>query len=133
MKKITLVFFAISSLAGHTFAQAGFTITAPPYNNGISSVRAPNGTTVHTVQRTVMYVQPSELYPMGPASITNFSIQYYSGTGSVTVPGNFTVYMQNTADLTYSIGTSWTTAISGMSPVFLGTIAVPGTTGSAIV
>jgi hypothetical protein len=133
MKKISLILLALVSFTGRVGAQAGFTIVAPPYNNGISSVRAPNGTPAHSVQNTVMYIHPSELNPMGMGSITNFSIQYYSGTGSVSVPGNFTVYMQNTSDAAYNKGTDWTVATSSMTTVYLGSFTVPAAVSDATV
>ncbi len=129
MKKFTLAVFAAFALAGSVIAQPTFSILAPPDNNSTSQFRAPNGTSGHAYMHAVFLVKQSELTPMVLANITTFGFKMNSGTASVPVTGNFTVYLQNTADLTYQKGTNFSTALTGMTQVYASTLTVPVSAG----
>lgn len=132
MKKITLALLGSIGFFGTMKSQ--FVIEAPVDNGSTSSFRAPNGTSQHMYQRTVMYISPAELLPMTLSTINSFSFQYTNGTGAAApTAGNFTVYMQNTNDNDYLKGTNWTTAIAPMSLVYNGTYNVPNTAGASTV
>jgi len=133
MKKITLSILAMCSFFGTVHSQANFTIVAPANNGSTSEFRAPNGTSGHAYQRTIMYLSAGELSPMTLSTINSFSFQYVKGTGSIPVAGNFTVYMQNTNDQTYLKGTNYATAVAPMQVVYNSTYTVPASVGAATV
>jgi hypothetical protein len=129
MKKFTLAVFAAISFAGSVLAQPTFSVVAPPDNNSTSQFRAPNGTSGHAFMHAVFLVKQSELTPMALANITKFGFKMNSGTASVPVTGNFTVYLQNTTDATYQKGTNYATALTGMTQVYASTLTVPVSAG----
>ncbi|WP_317897191.1 T9SS type A sorting domain-containing protein [Aurantibacillus circumpalustris] len=133
MKKITLALFAVVCCVGSVLSQANYNLVAPPNQNATSSLRAPNGTSVHAFQRAVMYIHPYELLPMNQSSITSVSFQYTTGTGSIPVVGNFTLYLQNTTNFAYAKGSTYSGALTGMQNVYSGTYTVPSTPGPATV
>lgn len=129
MKKITFIALSVLALAGVGIAQPTFSIVAPPDNNSTSQFRAPNGTASHAHMQACFLVKASELTPMALANITKFGFKMNSGTASVPVTGNFTVYLQNTTDNTYLKGTNFTTALTGMTSVYSSTMTVPVSAG----
>jgi hypothetical protein len=133
MKKITLSLLTAGCLFTSMRSQTNFTIEAPQNNSTTSEFRAPNGSSIHAFQRTVMFISASELAPMTLSSINSFSFQYVKGTGSIPVAGNFTVYMQNTNDAGYAKGTDFPTAVAPMQMVYNSTYTVPASVGAATV
>jgi hypothetical protein len=114
MKKLLLTLFATVLSCGFVSAQANLVVTAP---NGLTTTqtRAPNGTSAGAYLRSCVLVLQSELAQIPATStLTQFGFTLQSGTSGVSVPGNFTVYLQNTTDLTYQKGTSWSTALTGI-------------------
>ena len=101
MKKITLMMLLALGLNNAGHGQATYTIVAPDDLGATSSLRAPNGTSVHAYQRSVMYIHPYEMLPMNSSSITSVGFQYLQGTGSAPVIGNFTLYLQNLFKYSY--------------------------------
>lgn len=132
MKKITLACLAVGCLVGSLRSQANFAIEAPLDNGSTSEFRAPNGSASHAFQRTVMYISPAELSPMSLATINSFSFQLTKGA-SLAVSGNFTVYMQNTSDVAYNKGLSFSAAVAPMTQVYNSTYVVPASAGASTV
>ena len=126
MKKIILVLIGLLLSFNFVFGQATVFVEAPPFDNGTSFNRAPNGTSAHTYMRACALVMQNELTNI-PANtqITSFGFTLNSGTNLTSVTGNFTVYIENTADVTYNKGTNYTTAISTMTNVYASVMTVP--------
>lgn len=101
---------------------------AAPQNNGATTqVRAPNGTAGHTYLRAAMIIRQNEFQTAGIDSNTilrgmGFTLSTPT-SGSVT--GIFKIYVQNTTDINYNKGTSWTGIIPGMNLVFNDTVIIP--------
>ncbi|MBL7901214.1 MAG: T9SS type A sorting domain-containing protein [Bacteroidia bacterium] len=132
MKKFTLAVIAAVSIAGSLVAQPNITLQAPPANSS-SQLRAPNGMIDTKYQNACYLVRASELTSLTGTNITHIGFSLVDGTGSVPVTGNFTVYLQNAADVTYNKGTNFTNALTGMSTNYVGTITMPvGTAPSTI-
>ncbi|MFN3951835.1 MAG: fibronectin type III domain-containing protein [Thermaurantimonas sp.] len=101
---------------------------AAPLNNGATTqVRAPNGTAGHTYMRAAMIIRQNEFQTAGIDSNTilrgmGFTL---SAPTSGSVTGIFKIYVQNTTDINYNKGTSWTGIIPGMNLVFEDTVIIP--------
>ncbi len=133
MKKITSLLFACTLLFfGKLIAQPTVYIEAPPYDNGTSSNRAPNGTSAHTYMRACALVLASELTGIAPnTTITSFGFTLNTGTNLNSVVGNFTLYLENTSDITNTKSTNFATAIGGMTSVYASVMTVPTTATSS--
>ncbi len=131
MKKIILLIIGMLSCIGISFCQPNILIEAPLNNQTTTQVRAPNGTSAHGFQRACALVLQSELVniPVG-TTLTTFGFTLTAGTSVVPVSGSFTVYLQNTNDLTYSKGTVFATAITGMTTVYNGLMTIPLSAGA---
>jgi hypothetical protein len=127
MKKITLILFAAFTLYVNCFSQTNILVQAPPGNNATTQVRAPNGNSSHTTMRGCFLVSASELTPymLPGTNISTFGFTLTSGVTGIPVNGSFTLYLQNTNDVTYSKGTSFSGAITGMSNSYAGNLTIP--------
>lgn len=125
MKKITLLLLWTICSIGTAFAQVTLIQNAPAFDNSTTSNRAPNGTAAHSFMRASALVLTSELttIPSG-TSLTTFGLVTGSGA-NVAVTGTLTVYMKNSSDATFTLGTNWATIISGMTTVYSGTYTIP--------
>jgi hypothetical protein len=125
LKKI-LTFSALVISLNLTFAQAIIYTEAPLYDGGLTTGRAPNGTSAHAYMRASTLVLASELTSIAPGTtLTTFGFTVNTGAASVAPVGNFTVYLQNTPDIAYSKGTTFATAIIGMTSVYSSTVSIP--------
>ena len=131
-KKLLLLILTVASF-GDVFSQAVLFTTAP---NGVTTtqVRAPNGLSTYAYLRSVALVLQSELTGISPTNntITAFGYTLSAGT-NVPVTGNYTVYLQNTTDVSYNKGTNWPTIITGMTTVYASTMTVPASAGTTSV
>jgi hypothetical protein len=163
MKRIVLFTFALSVIAIESFSQ--FSIAEPnfsprivegnidgnhsekilglwviPYDGAYSSsARIPGNTWRY--QRTQYLVTPAEIVASGfPAGVTIDAISYnilQAGIG--TQSGNLKIYLKNTSDATYSLGSNWTTTgftmvcdiASWTVPVGSGSYIIPFTGGNS--
>ncbi|WP_317897345.1 T9SS type A sorting domain-containing protein [Aurantibacillus circumpalustris] len=135
MKKITFFIIALCCSVNFAFSQATLIIEAP-LDNTTTQVRAPNGTSTHAYLRACALVMQSELTNIPNATSISLFGFTLSTTGSVNIPvtGNFTVYLQNTTDVTYLKGTNWATIPTGMTTVYANIMTVPlSTTTSSII
>ncbi len=134
MKKQTLVLtiLLMSAFFGG-FAQPVIYTKAP---NGVTTtqVRAPNGLSTYAYLRACALVLQSELTGISVTNntITSFGFTLSAGTNTPTT-GNFTVYLQNTTDVSYTKGTTWSTITTGMTQVYASTMTVPGSAGTTSV
>jgi hypothetical protein len=136
MKKITLAFYAAVLFGFGLQAQSTYELVAPPDMNGTSSFRAPNGTAAHTKHRALFFIHPYEMLPMNMATINSCSFQINGGTGSIDVPGSFTLYLANSPAMFVDIrdgSTNFNTVFGSMQKAFVGTYTVPSTPGSSTV
>ncbi len=82
-----------------------------PFDGGYSgNTRAPGNT--FRYQRTMYLITPAEMAASGFPSgqlIQGIGFQVYSA-GGTSQTGNFKIYLMNTSDNTYQLGSSWTTA-----------------------
>ena len=134
MKKITLVVLTVLASCNLYFGQANLIVKAP-LDNTYTQVRAPNGLSSQAYMRACALVLQSELTNLPTSStLTSFGFTL-STAGSVNIPvsGNFTVYLQNTIDVTYLKGTNWATIPTGMTSVYASVMTIPlSTTTSSI-
>lgn len=120
------------AFAGMGIAQPNIVIMAPQANSS-SQLRAPNGLSSTALQNACYLVRASELTALTGTNITGIGFSLIDGTGTVPVTGNFTVYLENTNDITYNKGTNFVTAIATMSTSYVGTITMPvGATASTL-
>src|SRR5687768_18057081 len=133
MKKTLLAFAALFLLSGSILSQPVLVVEAPLHNT-TTQLRAPNGTALHTYHRGVFLVLGSELAII-PATTTLTNIGFTLATGSPPnlVSGGFTVYLQNTTDNTYQKGTTFSSALTGMTQVYTSGMSIPVTAGTASV
>lgn len=134
MKKYLLILIALITVTSFSgFAQITNYIKAP---NGVTTtqVRAPNGLSNYAYLRACALVLQSELTGISPANntVTAFGYTLQSGT-NVPCTGNFTVYLQNTSDVSYTKGTTWSSIITGMTQVYASTMTVPASAGTTSV
>ena len=131
MKKITLAIFTFLSSATAVFGQANTTIGAPLYDGSWSSLHAPSGSASAVYHRACYLVTQSELtnFALTNSVVTGFGFEFLNGVSSA-VAGNFTVYLQNTGNTTYSKGTNFATAIAGMQVVYNGVYNIPINAGA---
>ncbi len=131
MKKILLVFVFIFVTVTFGFSQAILQIEAPLNNGSTTQQRAPNGTAAQVYMRACALVLANELtnLPSG-STISNFGFTLSTGTSGTPVSGNFTVYLQNTADITYLKGTNWASIPTGMTSVFANVMTIPISAGT---
>ena len=111
MKKTTLTILLTLLSFGFVLAQTNLIVTAP---NGTTTtqLRAPNGLSSYAYLRASALALGSELTGI-PASSTINTFGFITTAGAdVAVTGTMTVYMKNSSDLTFTLGTSWSSIIS---------------------
>ncbi len=129
MKKFTFIFAFVALAFGFSFSQATFVVTTPS-NNATSANRLPNGTSGHAYFRGATLVLTTELSAI-PVSTTLSSIGFTTATGATSaVTGSITIYAQNSGDVTFSKGTTWSGVTPGMTVIYSGTMTVPATAAS---
>lgn len=127
MRHVLAILLSLCCAVGH--AQQTLIVNAPPTAPGSTDQRAPNGLTSHTYLRAHFILPAGDLaaLPSGTAPPT-FGFNYIRGTAGASAAGSFRVYLENTPDQTNLKSTTWSTAISTMTLVYDGTLALP--TGS---
>lgn len=124
MKKIYLILAIIGLLSNNSTAQQTF--FKAPVGTNTTTTRAPNGTSAHAFLRGCYLVKASELTSIATVTALNgFGFNLTRGTSTTAVTGTIQVYFQNTSDVTYQKGTSWATAITGMTSVYNSTMVIP--------
>lgn len=126
MKKITLFFLMVLFSSNIFYGQSTYIVEAPLNNNTPNNSRAPNGSANHVYMQACYLVLQSELanIPSG-TSLTTFGFTLFVGTAGSAATGNFTVYLENTTDNSYQKGTTFSTAITGMTTVYANVMTLP--------
>lgn len=128
MKKSLLLVLTFVSL--FCFSQETQYYNALP-NNGSTSgnSRAPQG--FQRYSRTVYLITAAEVTASGLVNgdVINSIGFNYSSAQNVATTGNFTVYLQNTTDVTNLKSNTWATAITGMTTVSNSTLTIPAVVG----
>ena len=125
MKKITLGLIASLAWVGFSNAQVTLSVTAPS-EELIAQAIVPSGGANQAVVRGCYLVTASELAGLITGSvISTFGFPLPFGTSATAVTGNFTVYLQNTNDVNYLKGTTFSGAIVGMTTAYSGNLTVP--------
>lgn len=117
-----------------TLAPLRFT-AAPVANGGTTGLRAPNGTSGHTFFRAASFVPASELAAAGIDSgetILSMALRTTAGASSA-ARGNFTLYLSNGQNATYTRGTGWTNAINGLNVHHNDSVTLPTGAGTMTV
>jgi len=132
MRKFLLLFLAAVSIKTSLIAQQSY-IKSPATTNTTTNIKAPNGTSVHATFRGVYLLSAAELSVIATNTAIN-SIGFYLNQGSngPAVTGTVQVYLQNTSDVSYLKGISYSTAIAPMSSVYNSTMIVPAGGASTI-
>lgn len=131
MKKIYLILFALLTSLSSVFGQANLSIVAPVGNGATTQSRAPNGNASHAFLRGCYLVPASELTALVTGTnVSSLGFTLTTGVTGAPVTGSFTVYLQNTTDVSYLKGTSWATAITGMATVYNGNMTIPVSAGT---
>jgi hypothetical protein len=134
MKKTTLVLSIIFASINFIYSQVNLTVIAPPPSNAVSSFNTPNGTSLFTTCRGAYIITQSELNALTAGTlISSIGFSLDSGTPSVPVSGNFTMYVQNTSNTTYAKGFNWPAILSGMTNVYSSVMTIPATANNAII
>lgn len=115
-----------------TFVSAQTDFSTVVVNNGSTSQngRAPQGASRYS--RSVWLVSATEMAAAGFVTgdvVTGIGFNLLTAQ-NVATSGNFTVYLENTADLTNTKSTTWATAITGMTTVSNANLTIPATVGT---
>jgi hypothetical protein len=132
MKKITLALFALFGTVGNAFGQANINVKAPPYN-ATTVQRLPNGTSLHKSLKGSFLIKKSELTALTANLINGVGFVRLDGTDPVQSSGNFTLYLENTTDISYSKGTAFNTAVALAQNKYMGAWTTPTAIGTATV
>lgn len=133
MKKITLAVFAAFSSFSMAYSQSTLTIEAPTHNTNYIDL-LPMGASTEATLNAIYLANASELGALTGTAMPSMGIQIFRGlTGTLSVSGNFTLYLQNTTDVTYNKGTTFTTALNGMTNAYSGVFTVPASQASSTV
>lgn len=126
MKKLLLILIAFTSSA-KLMAQAMAIFEAPQNNITTTQLRAPNGLSSSAYMRACALVLQTELgYIPNGTTLTTFGFTMSTGSSvSAATSGNFTLYLQNTTDVTYNKGTNWATIPTGMTSCFANVMTIP--------
>ena len=125
MKRIySLALFFVFAVVSTTSAQTSY-IQAPTPQTTTTSIMAPNGTSAHATMRGVYLLSANDLTVVGTNTAINAIGFFVSPGASSNVTGTVQVYLQNTSDLTYQKGISFSTAIAPMTSVYNNTMIVP--------
>jgi len=123
MKKITLAIVTAVSMVGVAFGQPNISIYAPVSNSN-SQLRLPNGTSDHKFLRGCHLVRQTELGALTGSVVNGIRFGLLDGASPAST-GNFTLWLENTTDATYTKGTTFATAIAPMTAYYTGTYAIP--------
>jgi Secretion system C-terminal sorting domain/CARDB len=133
MKKMKKIYTILSLLSCMMFGYAQTYVEAPATLNTSTQLRLPNGTASDVFVRGAYIVRATELgsLPSG-TSITNLGFRLVQSTSPLndTVSGTIKIYLGNTASTTYSLNSTWATAISGLTLVYNGPFNLLDTTGT---
>lgn len=131
MKKITLAIIAAVGSITVALGQANISIRVPVKTNSYIDV-LPGGTQ-NTAEFTGIFLySASELGALTGTNVTGIGFALDDGASANAV-GSCTVYMENTSDIGYLKGTSFTTATSSMTPYYTGNVTIPSTAGASTV
>jgi hypothetical protein len=130
MKKIYFLLVAFAIFSAGAFAQQAY-IKVPSLPTTTSTVRGPNGTSAHGALRGCYLLSANEMSVVGTNTAIN-AIGFFlnSGTNGPAVTGTIQIYLQNTNDVSYSKGFSFSTAIAPMTSVYNSTMIVPSGLGA---
>ena len=133
MKKLITTVFLVSAFSGLVNAQATSIVKAPLSNGASTQLRAPNGNTSMASLKGCFIIPASELSGLALTNsvITQFGFDLISGVSPAST-GAFTLYLQNTTDATYLKGTSFATALTGMTNHYAGNFVIPAATNTNI-
>ncbi len=132
MKKITLSLLLLSALFGKMISQPIVSWNAPPNEQAGSNFALASGGNTAVYHRAAFLIKNSELAGLALTNsvITSVVFNYLQGINAATI-GQFTLYLQNTADATYLKGTSWSTIITGMTSHYTGNYSIPVSNGTS--
>ncbi|MFZ9296065.1 MAG: hypothetical protein ACO259_07655, partial [Bacteroidia bacterium] len=133
MKKLITTVFLASAFSGLVNAQATSIVKAPLSNGASTQLRAPNGNTSMASLKGCFIIPASELSGLALTNsvITQFGFDLISGVSPAST-GAFTLYLQNTTDATYLKGTSFATALTGMTNHYAGNFVIHAATNTNI-
>ena len=128
MKKKLLLLLTFVSFISHA-QETQFYNALLSSNSTSGNSRAPQG--AQRYSRTVYLITPAELAASGlvNSDVINAIGFSYSTAQNIATTGNYTVYMQNTTDITNLKSNTWATAITGMTTVSNTTLTIPAATG----
>ena len=132
MKKITLTLLLLSALFGKMISQPIVSWNAPPNEQAGSNFALASGGNTAVYHRAAFLIKTSELAGLALTNsvITSVVFNYLQGINAATI-GQFTLYLQNTADATYLKGTNWSTIITGMSTNYTGNYSIHVSNGTS--
>jgi hypothetical protein len=132
MKKITLTLLLLSALFGKMISQPIVSWNAPPNEQAGSNFALASGGNTAVYHRAAFLIKNTELAGLALTNsvITSVVFNYLQGINAATI-GQFTLYLQNTADATYLKGQSWSTIITGMTTHYTGNYSIPVSNGTS--
>jgi hypothetical protein len=134
MKKITFTLLTALGLSTGVFGQAVVSTQAPQYDGSSTGLSFPNGVTGFEYHRSSYLILASELSGLALTNsvVTAIGVDLTQGC-DIPLTGQFTVSLENTSDVTYSKGQTWSTILTGMSTNYTGNLTFPVNTGFASV
>ena len=129
MKKKYHLLLGLACLTSSVFSQ--YVVQAPIYDGSSTRISGPSAFSTQKYQRSVFLITQTELGLMSLTNsvVTGFGFDMRFGTSGAAAAGNFTVYLENTSDLTYNKGLDFTVAITGMQQSYAGAMTIPQSNG----
>lgn len=118
-----------SGVAGYTVSNV---ITGAPVNNSPTNTMVPTGQISHRYVRSASHITSTELagIPTTAGQATISTLGFSTTTNqSANMTGTIDVYMMNTADPAYTLGTTWSNIVSGMTQVYSGPVSFTNAAG----
>ncbi len=128
MKKIILLYLVF--LTTQIYSQTDYFTVVSPDGSTSQNGRAPQGAKNYV--RSIWLITAAEMQASGFTSgtvVNSIGFSYFIAQ-NIPTTGTFSVYMQNTTDVTNGKSTTWATAITGMTQVSNGSITIPAVNGN---
>lgn len=107
--------------------------TGAPVNNSPTNTLVPTGQFSHKYVRSASHITSTELSGIptsgGTATVTSLGFNT-TANSSANITGNIDLYMLNTTDPSYTLGTTWSSIVAPMTLVYSGPVSWTNTAGT---
>lgn len=115
--------------SNHFYAQSSISVRAPAYFQNLNSLQ-PVELFVQPYTNACYLIPASDLAALTGSNITSLGIHFFIGHVNSVASGTIAMYLQNTADVSYSKGSNFSSCISGMTSVYSGTTSIAAVTAT---